>query len=108
MFDSPLVQDADNSTILHMLASLPCPLTPTHIKVPEAHRAAVRMSNLYFDECGWAPEPALPSRSAEQELTLAVPYLIDWSNASGKTALHVAAQSGNVELVRVRVDGRLR
>ena len=27
---------------------------------------------------------------------------LDWANADGKTALHVAAQKGNEELVRVR------
>ncbi len=26
---------------------------------------------------------------------------MDWSNAGGKTALHIAAQSGNVEFVKV-------
>lgn len=29
------------------------------------------------------------------------PYLIDWSNVHGKTALHVAATKGNEEFVRV-------
>jgi ankyrin repeat protein len=31
-----------------------------------------------------------------------VPHLIDWENASGKTALHMACQSGNADLVQVR------
>ena len=31
------------------------------------------------------------------------PYLIDWSNVKGKTALHVASLKGNEEFVRVSV-----
>jgi hypothetical protein len=30
-----------------------------------------------------------------------VPDLIDWSDAAGKTALHMACQSGNSDLVQV-------
>jgi hypothetical protein len=36
-------------------------------------------------------------------LTWSVPDLIDWSNSAGKTALHMACQSGNTELVRVSI-----
>lgn len=31
---------------------------------------------------------------------MTVPDIIDWSNSGGKTALHIACQSGNAELVR--------
>lgn len=31
------------------------------------------------------------------------PETLDWANSEGKTALHVAAQRGNEELVRVRL-----
>lgn len=77
--EEELSRDTDNSTILHMLASLPAPVTPKKKKVAEIHKAAVRMCNMYWD---------------------AFPYLMDWSNAGGKTALHIAAQSGNVEFVK--------
>lgn len=40
-------------------------------------------------------------------MELLVPQLIDWSNAAGKTALHLACQSGNTELVKVRIQERL-
>lgn len=30
------------------------------------------------------------------------PFIKDWSNSQGKTALHVAAMRGNEEIVRVR------
>ena len=30
------------------------------------------------------------------------PFILDWSNLQGKTALHVAAIKGNEEFVRVR------
>lgn len=31
------------------------------------------------------------------------PDTLDWANADGKTALHMAAERGNEELVRVRI-----
>lgn len=31
------------------------------------------------------------------------PYILDWSNLQGRTALHVAALKGDEELVRVSV-----
>lgn len=31
------------------------------------------------------------------------PFILEWSNAKGRTALHVAALKGNEELVRVRI-----
>ncbi|KAJ9098777.1 hypothetical protein QFC19_006253 [Naganishia cerealis] len=78
--DDELSRDQENSTILHLLASLPSPLTPTTSKKhADLQKAAVRMSILYWE---------------------AFPQLIDWSNASGKTALHLACQSGNADLVR--------
>lgn len=48
--------------------------------------------------------PSLPDRDSLTLTRVArpVPDLIDWSNAAGKTALHVASQSGNAELVQVR------
>lgn len=43
--------------------------------------AGLRMSRLYFDR---------------------YPWILDWSNIHGKTALHMAAMKGNEELVAVR------
>jgi len=43
--------------------------------------AALRMARLYYDR---------------------FPWILDWSNSQGKTALHMAALKGNEELVRVR------
>ena len=31
------------------------------------------------------------------------PFILDWSDSSGRTALHVAALKGNEELVRARL-----
>lgn len=30
-------------------------------------------------------------------------YILDWSNVSGRTALHIAALKGHEEMVRVRI-----
>lgn len=43
--------------------------------------AYLRMARLYYDR---------------------YPWVLDWSNIQGKTALHIAALKGNEELVRVR------
>jgi hypothetical protein len=42
--------------------------------------AALRMARLYYER---------------------YPWILDWSNVQGKTALHMAALKGNEELVRV-------
>ena len=44
--------------------------------------ATLRMARLYYDR---------------------YPLILDWSNAQGKTALHIAALKGNEELVRVSI-----
>lgn len=33
------------------------------------------------------------------------PFITDWANVQGKTALHIAALRGSDEFVRVRIDG---
>ena len=78
------LQDADNNTILILLAelrpgvqSLYCP-EDGH---PDFMGAALRMARIYHER---------------------YPFILEWSNAEGKTALHVAALKGNEELVRVR------
>lgn len=56
------------------------------------------------------PNPTIPGRDYDlQDTALRMasmyyeryPYLIDWSNVHGKTALHVAATKGNEGFVRV-------
>ncbi|WVR05953.1 hypothetical protein IAU60_002980 [Kwoniella sp. DSM 27419] len=87
--DQELSRDADNNTILHLLASVPS-LSPS----PYTYQLS---------------SPAFPARqqtlSAEEQSGIALrmtqvyhtlfPFLLDWSNSGGKTALHVAAQAGN-------------
>jgi uncharacterized protein len=48
---------------------------------PDFMRATLRMARMYYDR---------------------YPFILDWSDSSGKTALHVAALKGNEELVKVR------
>ena len=50
---------------------------------PDFMGAALRMAKLYYDR---------------------FPFILDWSDSSGKTALHVAALKGNEELCRVRLS----
>lgn len=50
---------------------------------PDLMGAALRMARLYYER---------------------YPFILEWSNLHGKTALHVAALKGNEELVRVRTS----
>jgi hypothetical protein len=76
-------QDAENSTILILLADMKPPLTTLYAPSdPDFMGAALRMARLYYDR---------------------YPFILDWSDSSGKTALHVAALKGNEELSRVRL-----
>jgi uncharacterized protein len=78
-----LSKDVDNNTILILLAGL-----KADINDPYRSRAhdldlqgrALRMARLYYER---------------------YPFTIDWSNSSGKTALHLASLKGNEEFVRV-------
>ena len=74
-------QDADNNTILILLADLKPPTDPYFPSSDhDIVASALRMTRLYWERYR---------------------FIIDWQNASGKTALHVAALKGNEELVRV-------
>lgn len=55
-------------------------ITPYAPSDPDFMGAALRMARLYYDR---------------------YPFILDWSDSSGKTALHVAALKGNEELSRV-------
>ena len=76
-----LQQDSENRTILILLADIKPPLTSLYAcSNPEFMGAALRMARMYYDR---------------------YPFILDWSDSSGKTALHVAALKGNEELARV-------
>lgn len=95
------MQDSENNTILHLLASLPSPaLTPAQRLPRFATGCAIRMAGIYYDrctsnlDCRAAPCPPQLTQSA-------VSFVLDWANVGGKTAMHVAAQEGNEPFVRV-------
>lgn len=80
----PDEQDAENNTILMVLADFKPPPLNSYAPGPsqvDQMGAALRMARLYYDR---------------------YPWILDWSNSQGKTALHMAALKGNEELVRVR------
>ena len=58
----------------------PSQLTPDDTDV---QGAVMRMARLYWER---------------------FPFITDWANGQGKTALHIAALRGNDEFVRVRID----
>ncbi|KAF8556983.1 ankyrin [Imleria badia] len=84
--DEELSRDAENNTILMILADFkpppPNPYAPGPSQVDQMG-AALRMARLYYDR---------------------YPWILDWSNSQGKTALHMAALKGNEELVRMLCD----
>lgn len=76
-------QDSDSNTILMLLADFKPPvITPYRSTSNDCYSsgAALRMARLYYDR---------------------YPYVRDWANSQGKTALHVAAMQGNEEIVQV-------
>jgi len=82
--DVPHYQDSDNNTILTLLADFKPPATTPYRSAPNdlyASEAALRMAKLYYDR---------------------YPYIRDWANSQGKTALHAASMRGSEEVVRVR------
>ncbi|KAI0307303.1 ankyrin repeat-containing domain protein [Multifurca ochricompacta] len=82
--DDELSRDSENSTILILLADTKPPLAnPYGSSDPDFMGAALRMARMYYDR---------------------YPFILDWSDSSGKTALHAAALKGNEELVRMLCD----
>ncbi|KZT12536.1 ankyrin [Laetiporus sulphureus 93-53] len=84
--DREYSKDSDNNTILILLADARPPITSPYSSGPSEHEflsATLRMARLYYDR---------------------YPDILDWANVDGKTALHVAAQRGNEELVRMLCD----
>jgi uncharacterized protein len=75
-------QDSEKSTILILIADMKPPLTSLYAcSDPDFMCPTIRMARMYYDR---------------------YPFILDWSDSSGKTALHVAALKGNEELVKVR------
>ncbi|KAI0796751.1 ankyrin repeat-containing domain protein [Abortiporus biennis] len=85
--DREYSKDSDNNTILILLAEARPPLLDNpYASGPsdyDFYSATLRMARLYYDR---------------------YPDILDWANKSGKTALHVAAEKGNEELVRMLLD----
>ncbi|KZW04106.1 ankyrin [Exidia glandulosa HHB12029] len=88
--DEELSKDAENNTVLILLASLgsigngsTSGMGRSSAGDLEMRNAAQRMARSYFER---------------------YPFIIDWSNLQGKTALHVAAIKGTEEFVRTLCD----
>jgi uncharacterized protein len=82
--DAVGLQDSEDNTILILLAEAKPPLVVPYSYGPteqEFYGATLRMARLYYDR--------------HQDT-------LDWANADGRTALHIAAQRGNEELAQVR------
>ena len=94
------MKDTDNNTILHLLASIPSPPTLS----PHIH--LLKTSPLF--------PPIQNPKSLSEQITCCLrmtnlyytlfPFLLDWSNSGGKTALHVAAQAGNTAFISLLCD----
>jgi hypothetical protein len=82
--DTPRSQDSEKNTILCLLAAVKAnPLAPpNHLASDDAElqRSAIRMARLYWHR---------------------FPFMTDWSNQQGRTALHIAALHGRDEFVQV-------
>ncbi|KAG6869303.1 hypothetical protein C0993_000056 [Termitomyces sp. T159_Od127] len=73
--DKELSKDSEDNTILMLLADH----RPPNVYAEDSSGATLRMARLYYDR---------------------YPDVLDWANAQGRTALHIAAIKGNEELVR--------
>lgn len=87
-FESTIVvhvtQDADNNTILLLLAEVQKPIVDPYsgqYDNPDILAATLSMARMYCQR---------------------YKFMLEWSNVQGKTALHVAALRGNEGLVKVR------
>jgi ankyrin repeat protein len=74
----------ENNTIILLLAGVQSgaanPNCRPSLSELDVQESVLRMARLYYER---------------------YPFLIDWANIQGKTALHVAALKGNEEFVRV-------
>ncbi|KAF8591424.1 ankyrin [Ramaria rubella] len=84
--DEELSKDADNNTILILLAGLRSGANSAYgsSRGPDGlQNAALRMARSYHER---------------------FPFILDWSNIQGKTALHMASLKGNDEFVAMLCD----
>ncbi|KAG8929803.1 hypothetical protein FRC03_011538 [Tulasnella sp. 419] len=87
--DEELSRDAENNTILILLAGIPNSVggygkaRGNKATDHDMQDFALRMARNYYER---------------------FPFLIDWSNIQGKTSLHVAATKGNEKFVRMFLD----
>ncbi|KIP07006.1 hypothetical protein PHLGIDRAFT_106169 [Phlebiopsis gigantea 11061_1 CR5-6] len=81
--DREISRDADNNTVLILLADARPPNSSSGFDNHEFYNATLRMARLYYDR---------------------YPDTVDWANLEGKTAMHIAAMRGNEELVRMLCD----
>ncbi|KAG8881791.1 hypothetical protein FRB97_009126 [Tulasnella sp. 331] len=82
--EEELSRDVENNTILILLAGVRGPPENSiQGKDYDLQDTALRMAQMYYER---------------------YPYLIDWSNVHGKTAMHVAATKGNEGFVRMFCD----
>ncbi|KAH7105573.1 ankyrin [Auriculariales sp. MPI-PUGE-AT-0066] len=79
--DEELSKDAENNTILLLLAGVGpnSGYRPSTVDI-DIREASRRMASRYYER---------------------YPFILDWSNLQGKTALHVAAVKGNEDFVRM-------
>lgn len=84
--EEELSKDSENNTILTLLADFkPSASIPYRSTQNDCYSsgATLRMAKLYYDR---------------------YPYIRDWANSQGKTALHTASMRGNEEIVRMLCD----
>ncbi|KZS97762.1 ankyrin [Sistotremastrum niveocremeum HHB9708] len=83
--DEELSKDVENNTILSLLGGIKP--EPSNYRTQPAHPdlagSALRMARMYYER---------------------YPFTLDWSNLTGKTALHTAALKGNEDFVRMLCD----
>lgn len=96
--DQELSRDAEHNTIFHLLAGAAAPPSLSPI---------TRLSSPLFP-----PRPSTLTEPEKVDIVLRMtdvyytlfPFLLDWSNSSGKTALHYAAQANNYEFIALLCD----
>ncbi|ADV21106.1 hypothetical protein I305_00884 [Cryptococcus gattii E566] len=97
--DQELSRDSDNNTILHLLAAVPSRSLSPHTQILNSSSSFPPRPN----PRPLAEQSAISLRMTHLYVEL-FPFLIDWSNTGGKTALHVAAQAGNAPFINFLCD----
>ncbi|KIR30306.1 hypothetical protein I309_00443 [Cryptococcus deuterogattii LA55] len=97
--DQELSRDSDNNTILHLLAAVPSRSLSPHTQILNSSSSFPPRPN----PRPLAEQSAISLRMTHLYVEL-FPFLIDWSNTGGKTALHIAAQAGNAPFINFLCD----